>query len=362
MATTTTSNFIFLGNFVDIDTNETDWDAEDGDALLGNYQGAKMQNISVSQNDANDDRVIRDDESGQSDTLSYDTGGGQVTVQADTSAWYNAVVTDTGGTEHIVKVVVVQMTNGDAFVVDYFGSDFPLANIDTLELTSVGGTNYSGYHASATVDTAPLCFTAGTIIQTLDGPKPVEMLRIGQQIATLDNGMQTIRWIGSSYMTTPFSHAPIVFAPSSLGKGIPVQTLSVSPQHRIMVSSKIAERVTATPQILVAAKRLLEIDGVSQASADTPVQYWHILFDTHQIVFANGVPSESLLLGRQAQKALSPAALAEIAAIFPQLTRPDAPPRRSARPIPTKRGQKHVVHRHHRNSQPVLQTYPSTRV
>ncbi|WP_420863524.1 Hint domain-containing protein [Algirhabdus cladophorae] len=366
MTQVTTSNFIFLGNFTDIDTDESDWDAENGGALLGQYNNTDMQNVAVTQHDTDHDGNMMDDEYGGSDYTTYNTGSGQVTAKPDTSAWYNAVVTDTDGVQHTVQLVIVQMDNGDTFVADYAGSDdIPLANIQTLELTSEGNSDYAGYMTGREVDQAPVCFASGTMIETGHGNVAIETLMPGCKVMTLDHGLQPLRWIGSMMVLVPRQHAAIAFAPSSLDKGIPAHTLMVSPQHRIMVSSKIAKRVTGTDEVLIPAKRFLDLDGVSQLSGKMPVQYWHLLFDTHQIVLANGVPCESLLLGPQAQKTLSAAAQAEIAALLPETLERDmttAVPAELARPVPTSKHQKQLVQRHSDNQQPVLQTYPSTRV
>jgi hypothetical protein len=40
------------------------------------------------------------------------------------------------------------------------------------------------------------CFTAGTLIDTPTGAKPVETLRTGDLVHTLHHGPQSIRWIG----------------------------------------------------------------------------------------------------------------------------------------------------------------------
>lgn len=49
------------------------------------------------------------------------------------------------------------------------------------------------------------------------------------------------------------------------------------------------------------------------------MSYCHLMFDQHEIVFANGAPSESLYLGEMTIEALPPEAREEIRAIFPNL-------------------------------------------
>ena len=67
-------------------------------------------------------------------------------------------------------------------------------------------------------------------------------------------------------------------------------------------------------------------DEIAVDAAAEDVSYVHLLFDRHEIVAAEGAAAESLHTGPEALKALSPAARAEIAALFPDLARPPARP------------------------------------
>lgn len=49
------------------------------------------------------------------------------------------------------------------------------------------------------------------------------------------------------------------------------------------------------------------------------IEYFHILCDNHEVVFANGAPTETLLLGSVARKMLNKEQLEEIDTIFPGL-------------------------------------------
>lgn len=71
--------------------------------------------------------------------------------------------------------------------------------------------------------------------------------------------------------------------------------------------------------MLVAAKHLLSLDGVNRIDDCEEVTYIHFLCSRHEIVFANGAQSETLITGPQALKSVSPSARAEIFQIFPEL-------------------------------------------
>ena len=112
---------------------------------------------------------------------------------------------------------------------------------------------------------------------------------------------------------------PIKIDAHALGDNIPEKPLSISPQHRILIKSKIVERVTDVPEVLVPAKALVCVDGVDIDSECGFVTYVHFLFDQHELVIANGVHSESLFLGKMSIANLGDEALNEINSIFPEV-------------------------------------------
>ena len=64
------------------------------------------------------------------------------------------------------------------------------------------------------------------------------------------------------------------------------------------------------------------------------VTYVHLLFDAHQIVWSNGVQSESFYPGPQAMAMLQPPELRELIQLFPDLSRgADAAIGSRARPL-----------------------------
>ncbi|MCQ0092170.1 hypothetical protein FGD77_10865 [Roseovarius sp. M141] len=81
-----------------------------------------------------------------------------------------------------------------------------------------------------------------------------------------------------------------------------------------------------------------------------------MLFDQHEVVFADGAPSESLYTGPEALKAVSPEARTEILSLFPELECMDYVPK-SALPILSLKQQKKLVSRHIANERPLLENY-----
>lgn len=118
---------------------------------------------------------------------------------------------------------------------------------------------------------------------------------------------------------------PILIRKGALGAGSPARDLVVSPQHRILVRSRIAHRLFQDTEILVAAKHLVGLPGIQVTAPPEGVTYFHLLFDRHEIVMSNGAWSESLYTGPEALKSVSDAARREIMALFPDLAQGTAP-------------------------------------
>ncbi|RNF33879.1 hemolysin [Paracoccus methylarcula] len=213
-------------------------------------------------------------------------------------------------------------------------------------------------HITDAVSPIP-CFTSGTLIETNQGNKPVEELQPGDMIATLDDGYQPIRWIGSTKRdAVDLAHnpklLPIRIPAGALGNGLPKRDLMVSRQHRVLVRSKIAQRMFGAEEILIPANKLVGMSGIEIAGDVEDVTYFHILFDKHQVIFSEDAPTESLFTGPVALQSVPPEARKEIETLFPQITEPDfiAEP---ARLIPEKGKQiKQLVERHGKHGLPML--------
>ena len=199
-------------------------------------------------------------------------------------------------------------------------------------------------------ETEVTCFVAGTLIETRSGPVAVEDLKVGDEVLTRDNGYQPIRWIGSTRLSARMLAlfprlCPIRISAGALGQDMPAADLLVSPQHRVLVRSRIALKMFGAMEVLVPAKQLLQIDGIDQATDLQTVEYFHFLLDRHEVVISNGAETESLYTGPQALKSVSKEAHAEILALFPELASPEY---RSdpARQIPSGRRARKLAHRH----------------
>lgn len=172
------------------------------------------------------------------------------------------------------------------------------------------------------------CFTQGTPLQTPTGDVAVEYLDVGDLVVTLDRGPQPIRWIGRRTIAGRGKHAPVTLLPGSIGNA---QKISLSPQHRVLLSGWKCELIFQASEVLCAVKHLCDGDQIYVSPCDA-VTYYHILFDQHEIVFSQGALLESFYPGDYIL-AEDQATLDELMDIFPELAGNTGPPLRAARPI-----------------------------
>ncbi|WP_050604210.1 Hint domain-containing protein [Ruegeria sp. 6PALISEP08] len=175
---------------------------------------------------------------------------------------------------------------------------------------------------AVTIRIEGVCFAAGTLIETEDGPKVIETLDVSHKVATADHGLQPIRWIESSVIPPERLRdepalQPVCISAGSLGPNTPCRDLLVSQQHRILVKGPKVELLFGAAEALVAAKHLCSWPGIHIDTSIETVEYLHILLDQHEILNADGAQAESLFLGEEALYTLSSDALSELAAIFP---------------------------------------------
>ena len=162
---------------------------------------------------------------------------------------------------------------------------------------------------------AGICFTRGTMIQTETSESPVEDLKIGDLVMTADNGPQSISWIGSRAIKGMGQLAPVRFAKNAIGN---LRPLLVSPNHRMIVNGWRSELAFGCDEVLVAAKYLINHTTISQVQQDE-VEYFYIMFDRHEVIFAEGAACESLFLSAASLKGMGLNGQEEIRTLFPEL-------------------------------------------
>ncbi|MGR3540128.1 MAG: Hint domain-containing protein [Hasllibacter sp.] len=239
------------------------------------------------------------------DPLSNDfSAGGQITI-----THINGQPVTAGQTITLPTGDQVTLNADGTFTVltDSDGEDFSF----TYGITDASGNSDTGY---VNVDVVP-CFTAGTLIETDRGEIPVEALAPGDLVMTQDRGLRPLRWIGTRRVRAEGALAPVRIAGDTLGRH---RMIEVSPLHRLLVRDVAAELLFAEPEVLVAARDLVNGSTIRRREGGW-VTYVHLLFDRHEIVFAEGLATESFLPGKQMTTLFEAEAVAEIAGLFPEL-------------------------------------------
>ncbi|GEP01803.1 Hint domain-containing protein [Methylobacterium haplocladii] len=137
----------------------------------------------------------------------------------------------------------------------------------------------------------PVCFVAGTRILTAGGEIAIEDLRVGDQVVTSSGERRAIRWLGHrtiecNKLRNRTDALPIRISAGALGEHRPSRDLLVSPAHGLCFD--------VMGEILVPAVALVNGTTITQEDVEL-VTYWHVELDNHDILVAEGQPSESYL-------------------------------------------------------------------
>lgn len=148
---------------------------------------------------------------------------------------------------------------------------------------------------------ACVSFSRGTHVTMASGlQKPVEALAVGDIVLTRDDGPQPVRWVGQSTMRAAGEFAPIRIRAGTLHND---RDLLVSPDHRLFVYQRFDALGAGRNEVLVRARHLVNGDTVLRQSGGF-VDYYQLLFDRHQIIFAEGIAAETFLVDTRTRDAL----------------------------------------------------------
>lgn len=145
-------------------------------------------------------------------------------------------------------------------------------------------------------EVACVSFTRSTLITMANGmQQPIETLRIGDRVLTRDHGPREIRWIGHQTVRATGSFAPIIIKKGALNNE---NDLTVSPNHRIFIYQRKDRVQAGRAEVLVKAKLLVNGVNVVQSGGGF-VEYYQLLFDSHEIIYAEGIAAESMFVDTQ---------------------------------------------------------------
>ncbi len=207
-----------------------------------------------------------------------------------------------------VELLVLNLPDGSRFVL-------PLSPM-------AAATDYTLLRVEEAPDDAGLSdllcisFARGTMIALATGAQmPIEMLSPGDRVLTRDHGGQPIRWIGRATLKAVGPFAPVVITAGTLGNS---GDLIVSQHHRMFLYQR--ERIAGLPtsELLVQAKHLVDGERVFLREGGF-VDFLSIVFDHHEIIYAEGIPAESLMVNDATVNRLPAELSADVKARFPGL-------------------------------------------
>ncbi len=262
------------------------------------------------------------------DSVDGGTGNDTITARQDDTL--------TGGDGDDLFILTDPVGEPGAGTISIVGGEGDETDGDTLQLTSeisladitftnlddnAGGLSGNFTMSDGTVVTFDeieniICFTPGANILTNQGERAVETLAVGDMVVTRDHGLRPIRWIGKRTVRGHGDFAPVSVNSTVVGGGR--KPLLVSPQHRILFTGYRAELLFGESEVLVPAKHLIDGRDVIQHAQDE-VTYIHIMFDRHEVIYAEGIAAESFYAGDIALGAVEEAAREELFVIFPEL-------------------------------------------
>lgn len=339
----TTFDVIYLGIYVDIDPTEGNEIPENGTALEGVCAGSDAaplwDNIHTlaEGTDADGDGLYDQDNASSNDTFTID-GGAEQTF--DSVSRYDATITYGDGSTDTLTVILFQDTAGRVYLMPQKSDNADQAVLEGGPIKSITLDTYAGSYWAGTFHdfepasfAAPACFAEGTLIRLARGERPVDLLRIGDMVMTADHGPQRLRWIGrqpldfrENSVTAAEKDKPILVSAGALGPDQPCRDLVVSPQHRLMCSGPSIEGAFGCRDVLVPAKALLDHPGIRCMKGRRRVTYHALLFDRHEVIFAQGAPVESFRPGPVALAGLSVMDRMAIAALYPSSSGHDLGP------------------------------------
>ncbi|QHQ33927.1 Hint domain-containing protein [Algicella marina] len=264
-------------------------------------------------------------QNGKSDNGTFDSFGG-APISVDT-------IDDFVNQADFAGSALEGATVGGLATVNLNGTDYTLVEV------SLGGETYyaetSGFNLESlgtvqnvisTLEAADfdegegvlVCFVRGAMIETADGPRAVETLQAGDMVLTADNGYQPVRWAGSTRVSARGRFAPVRVKAGALGDG-PSTDLLVSRKHRMLVKGWRAELLFGASEVLVTAESLINDGTIRRDASSARVEYFHVLFDRHELIWANGCLSESFNPSEAALSDMEAATRDEVLALFPAL-------------------------------------------
>jgi hypothetical protein len=224
-------------------------------------------------------------------------GPATVAITATTSAGYGdlGVISGFGAGDIIDETLIsgsvatlTTTTSGGNTVETISGATFPdsftfagTAIAANIALVSDGGTGSELVYQAA-------CMATGTRLRTATGECAIEALRVGDRLVTASGAMRPVRWIGYRSLDLhrhprPHDVMPVRVQAHAVAPGCPSRDLLLSPDHAVFIGGA-----------LIPVRYLLNGASIAQEAAER-ITWWHVELDAHDVILAEGMPTESYL-------------------------------------------------------------------
>jgi hypothetical protein len=141
--------------------------------------------------------------------------------------------------------------------------------------------------------TAQNCFLRGTKILTTNGAIRIEDLSIGDRVETVKGDRLPVKWVGLQRFRKGAGSnwqsdiLPVRISRLALDEQTPHRDLYISAGHALFIDG-----------VLIPAGYLINGHNVVQAVPEgtEDIEYFHIELETHEVIFAEGAPTETFLV------------------------------------------------------------------
>jgi hypothetical protein len=135
---------------------------------------------------------------------------------------------------------------------------------------------------------SPVCFVAGTLIATPEGPRAIESLRPGQLVLT-PAGPQAVKFVARTSCRLNALRAlgkmPVCITAGAFGDLGPECDTCLSPAHAIQLEGHLVEAGA-----LINGTSVVQLDSWSEGDSIT---YYNIELEAHSLIWANGMLAET---------------------------------------------------------------------
>ncbi|WP_187432346.1 hypothetical protein ROLI_014310 [Roseobacter fucihabitans] len=265
-----------------------------GDAITFTQPADHLIQITDNDTRLEDGTDDRDDEDSNQTAIVYDEFGA---VETSGQVQPRDEITLSDGTNNYFMTEVYIASSNSYYYI--FQDPAPSMNVE-YTVTNVSNPNTTNYSELSAEGVA--CFTTGTLIATPEGDRTVEALQAGDLVTTLDRRPQPILWIGRRHITwfEMRSHKglrPFMVRADSFGPGCPVTDTRFSRQHRVLLTARMVSHPKIGPAgALAPVHTLTGVAGINEQCPTAGITYFHILTKHHNLLWSNGIATETLLL------------------------------------------------------------------